>query len=130
MKWCLLLLIFLFVVFVSAYTPPSADSSIDLVLNESVAYTPPSADSSINLVFDLEIPANNTCTYVSGKWVMNCGDNCNISSLVNLGANDILINGTGTVWLSADVYTTGRVTVAGINSSNICTVKCVGGCFR
>lgn len=134
MKWYILFLIPFFAFLVSAYTPPSADSSIELVFNETAIYTPPSADSSIDLVFDLEVqqnvtPQNGSCNYTGGNWVMNCGDYCNISSPVQVGANDILINGTGIVRLTANVYSRGRITIRGVDASNKCTVKCLGGCF-
>lgn len=39
-----------------------------------------------------------SCTYSgSGNWTINLSDNCNITSSVNLGANYIIYNGTGTV---------------------------------
>lgn len=37
-----------------------------------------------------------SCTYTSGNWVVDCSDNCIISSNVNLNNNNIYLTGTGT----------------------------------
>lgn len=37
----------------------------------------------------------NSCTYTTGNWLVSCDDNCTITSDVNLGGNNIIINGTG-----------------------------------
>lgn len=130
MKWYLLFLIPLMIVFVSAYTPPNADSSIDLVFTETTSYTPPNADSSIDLVFDLETPTD-SCTYGgTGTWNINCADNCNISTITNLNNNAIIITGTGTVKLTANLINTKGVNISGIDATNRCIVTCNGGCFN
>ena len=50
-----------------------------------------------------EPPANDTCTYTSGNWNIDCADNCVISSPVNLGGNTITFTGSGTVTLNERV---------------------------
>ena len=44
-----------------------------------------------------------TCTYSSGKWSVDCSDNCSISSNVDLDANDIVLTGDGLFSVSAKV---------------------------
>lgn len=38
-----------------------------------------------------------TCTYSSGNWNIDCGDNCSLSSFTNLGGNNVFAHGSGTV---------------------------------
>ena len=44
-----------------------------------------------------------TCTYTSGNWVVDCSDNCLITSEVDVGGNDIYITGTGTFRTTANI---------------------------
>lgn len=113
----------------------TSNESINFIFNLSESYTPPNSSESIDLIFDdgttsNVTPENNTCTYSSGNWNINCGDYCNISSVVNVGNNNILINGTGIIKLTADVFSQGKISIRGVDSSNKCTVRCLGGCFK
>ena len=40
-------------------------------------------------------PANNSCTYSSGNWVINGTDNCNITGSNDLDGNDVLVQNGG-----------------------------------
>ena len=73
---------------------------------------------------------NDSCTYSgSGNHVYQCADACNITSQVDHQGNDIIFNGTGTIRLTADIINYGKVTIQGTDSTNICTVRCEGGCL-
>ena len=75
-------------------------------------------------------PSEDTCTYTSGNWVVDCSDDCVISSPVNLLGNDISITGTGTFTTSADITNFVDLLIEGTDSSNKCIVTCEGGCFK
>jgi len=46
-----------------------------------------------------------TCTYSSGNWEVDCSDNCVISSDVNVGVNNIVLSGTGSFYILANITT-------------------------
>jgi len=71
-----------------------------------------------------------TCTYTSGNWAVDCSDNCVISSPVDLGGNDISIIGTGTFTMTSDISNYGLAIIEGTDSSNKCIVTCNGGCLK
>jgi len=59
-----------------------------------------------------------------------CSDRCNVTSALNAGGFNILINGTGTFTTTANITNVGNITIKGTDSSNICEVYCLeGGCF-
>lgn len=68
----------------------------------------------------------NSCTYSgSGDWEINCADDCTISSAVDLLTNNVIITGTGTLTLTANIF---NFTYGHIGSS--CYTDCKnGGCF-
>lgn len=56
-------------------------------------------------------PANNTCTYTSGDWLIQCSDNCLISQ-TDVSNNDVRINGSGTMkWIRN--ITNANITIIG-----------------
>lgn len=60
----------------------------------------------------LGIYTPSTCTYSgSGNWYFDCSDNCLVSSITDLGGNDIITYGEGSVYLDALVYGIGRVEI-------------------
>ena len=73
---------------------------------------------------------DDTCTYSSGTWAVNCADNCTISSEVDLGGDDITIIGYGTFTTSSDIINYGDLLTKGVDSSHKCEVYCMGGCFK
>ena len=79
-----------------------------------------------------EAGVSDTCTYTSGNWAVDCSDNCEITSNVNLGGNDISIIGTGTFTMNnANITNYGNSHIKGTDSSNKCIVRCLnGGCFK
>lgn len=85
------------------------------------------------LIVEVAEPAVDTCspsTPLSADYVYECSDDCVISSNVDAGGYDILINGTGTLTMNADITNFGTVTVKGTDSTNRCKVTCQGGCFK
>ena len=82
-------------------------------------------------IFTLTTIVSDTCTYTSGDWVVNCSDNCAITSPVDVGGNDIFITGTGTFSTTEDISNYSLLHIEGTNASNICRVTCSGGgCFK
>jgi hypothetical protein len=81
--------------------------------------------------YQVQAPPADTCTYTSGNWNVNCADNCNISSNVALGGNNMTITGTGTFTTEANITQYTNLTIKGTDTSNKCIVRCFkGGCFR
>lgn len=72
------------------------------------------------------------CTYSgSGNWVVECSDNCSISSNIDLLGNNISISGTGVFRTTANITNYGDLFIEGTDSSNRCEVYCLdGGCFK
>ena len=71
-----------------------------------------------------------SCTYTSGDWVVDCSDNCVITSNEDLGGNDFIISGTGTFRLSgANITNYGRVRSDGTDSNNMCIARTENGGF-
>lgn len=52
---------------------------------------------------DDEEPANTTCNYTSSNWVVNCSENCLISSNVNLMKNNISFYNNGSFNVEANI---------------------------
>ena len=72
-----------------------------------------------------------TCTYTSGNWAIDCSDNCNITSNVDVGGNNISIIGTGLFTTTANITNYLKLLIRGTDTSNICRVRCSsGGCFK
>ncbi len=69
--------------------------------------------------------AEDSCTYSSGTWEVDCSDDCTISSGVDLGGEDIILTGSGTFKIQADIVDFGLAHV-----SQSCDIICHGGCFR
>lgn len=97
---------------VFAYTAPSFDA-VDLVLD--TGYTAPSFDS-VDLVLG-EPTSNDTCTYTSGSWNIDCGDNCVINSNVNLNGNNMEFSNSGEFRISANI-----INYASINLNSGCII--------
>lgn len=71
-----------------------------------------------------------TCIYTSGTWDVDCGQDCFISSPVDLGGNEIFITGEGTFITNASIINFTAVHIEGESGSNKCNVRCEeGGCF-
>jgi hypothetical protein len=75
--------------------------------------------------------SSDTCTYGgSGNWAINCADNCTLTTNVNLGRNNLTINGTGRFVLNANITNYNSMWITGTSSTNQCSVYCFGGnCF-
>lgn len=44
-----------------------------------------------------------SCTYTSGDWFIECSDNCLIDSNVDIGGNSLILNGTGSFNIEANI---------------------------
>lgn len=55
-----------------------------------------------------------SCTYSAGDWVVDCTDQCNITSPTSLPDNDLIINGAGEFRILADI------TIDTLRKSNSC----------
>jgi len=44
-----------------------------------------------------------SCDYVSGDWNVDCSQNCEIDTDTNIGTNDIIFTGVGTIYLNANI---------------------------
>jgi hypothetical protein len=74
---------------------------------------------------------NGSCAYTGGNWIINCSAYCNITSNVNVLGNNISIIGVGTFVTSANISNYLNLHIEGMNSTNICRVRCInGGCFK
>jgi len=69
----------------------------------------------------------NTCTYSSGDWNMNCGDNCIISSNVRATFNisNFTMSGAGRIILNANISNFSYYKIIGG-----CNVTCNTGCIK
>lgn len=91
------------------------NNSVTFEFNFSTtAYT--TYNNSVTSVFELydNVTAPNvtdSCTYTSGNWNVKCSDACNITTAVALGNNNITFNGTGTVFIGANISGWKRVDV-------------------
>ena len=83
-------------------------------------------NSTFNVRYIPTPPPEDSCTYVSGNWEIDCGDMCSIETAVNLNGNSIIITGSGMVILNADIYNYASVE----NRGTYCGVECHNGCFK
>jgi parallel beta-helix repeat protein/surface protein len=74
---------------------------------------------------------NGSCAYTGGNWIINCSAYCNVTSNVNVLGNNISIIGVGIFVTSANISNYLNLHIEGMNSTNICRVRCLnGGCFK
>jgi hypothetical protein len=72
-----------------------------------------------------------TCDYISGNWTIDCSENCEIISNVDVGGNNISIIGTGVFVTAANITNYNHLLIQGTDINNKCTVRCLnGGCFK
>lgn len=76
--------------------------------------------------FDTTI-ITDTCTYVSGDWVVECSDNCVITSDFDIEGNDIIITGSGLFIVDGvDIFNYGKRF-----SESSCTIRYINeGSFK
>ena len=75
-----------------------------------------------NQVLIKEAGPSDSCTYTSGDWNVDCSDNCDITSNVDLGGNALTITGTGTFLAEANITGCGSHFEQGTDSNNMCVV--------
>ena len=82
--------------------------------------------------YQVQAAPADSCTYGgSGNWNVDCAHNCNITSNVALGGNNLTITGTGTFTTEANITNYKNVTIRGTDTLNKCIVRCFkGGCFK
>jgi len=51
--------------------------------------------------------STDSCTYTSGNWVVNCSDNCDITSDVDIGSNTLILDGIGYFYVNANITSGG-----------------------
>lgn len=112
---------------VNVTVPDIVDGTYDLFINATYDGTTYSETETSAVIYG---EAADSCTYSSGDWVVDCSDNCAITSPVDVGGNDIYITGTGTFETDSDITNYGKLVLAGTDSSNRCVVSCNGGCFK
>lgn len=94
------------------YTQDGPDMYFD---NFTIQYTPPSGP-----------PPEDTCTYDSGDWNIDCSDNCVIDSANNLGTNNVYAYGSGSVTITG----TGSIEFTTGSFYASCNIYCYNdGCF-
>ena len=82
-------------------------------------------------IIALSAPYNTSCNYTgAGDWRINCSDNCEVSSVVNVGGYDVIINGTGIIKVRADIYNIRNILTYGTSTTSRCEIYCIGGCFK
>jgi hypothetical protein len=122
------------------FTATPSDADVTKVLNDSVGI-------SIGYIWYLTDDAGNlnvtdtfvvittsavadSCSYTSSNWFIECSDFCNISSNVDVLGNNVTVNGTGELTLTANIINYTRRLFLGQDSSNICTIRGFGGWFQ
>ena len=78
-------------------------------------YNPAGVGGTGIVIIRSEVVATDTCTYSSGDWVVECSDDCEIESEVDLGGNDLILIGTGTFNVRADIINFGETVLHGTN---------------
>lgn len=81
-------------------------------------------DTSLN--FTAPAPPD-SCTYVSGDWIIDTADNCEVDTATDVGGNDIFISGNGEVTFRARVVNFGRI-IVNAGATLICRITGTG-CF-
>jgi len=78
----------------NTYVVQATDAD-DIITISAKAYdgTDYSEEYSENIT--ITTTTTDSCTYSSGEWFVECSDNCTISSPVDLGGENITLNGTG-----------------------------------
>ncbi len=112
---------------VYAYTPvPYFSANLTLTAD----YTPVPYFSANLTLGEAITDSCSPSSPLSADHIFECRDRCNITSEIDAGGNNILINGTGTFTTTVNITNVGDVTMIGEDSSNICEVYCLeGGCF-
>jgi len=57
-----------------------------------------------------EAPPEDTCTYDTGTWIVDCSDNCDIEDVTDMGGEDLIFTGTGTFAVNANIENIGDIT--------------------
>ncbi|MFA5133012.1 MAG: hypothetical protein WC444_06825 [Candidatus Paceibacterota bacterium] len=56
-----------------------------------------------------------SCTYSSGAWNIKAGDICTLNTNIDVLGNSVLVNGSGSVTLTADLYNISKFEIYGTN---------------
>ena len=113
------LILLLVIPMIFSYTPPNINS---INITMCADYTPPNINS-INITLDTENDCLiDSCTYSFGNWIINCEDNCTITTNVNGDGSNFSANGVGFFSIQANIsgfrlYHFGKG----------CNARCLGG---
>ncbi|MHA1302300.1 MAG: CBM96 family carbohydrate-binding protein [Candidatus Heimdallarchaeaceae archaeon] len=80
----------------------------------------------LNITYS-EAPPEDTCTYSSGNWLIECSDMCNLSTNTDVLGNNILFNGTGYTTITANISNFSHVQIKGQDGANKCIVHIESG---
>lgn len=63
-------------------------------------------------VFNYSSVAADTCTYTTGNWNVDCSDNCDITTVTDLGGNDLIFTGSGIFRVNANINNVGKISLS------------------
>ena len=93
----------------TSYTAPTYNS-INFTLCSD--YTAPTYNSINFTLGESDSCITDTCTYTSGDWEIECSDNCTIETQVLIDGNDLVFNGTGFFYASANITNWGNLNLS------------------
>jgi hypothetical protein len=72
-------------------------------------------------------PSGNTCdcSSIQAGTTVDCTENCSVDSTCDASGQNILLSGSGSISVTANITNHGNVTL-----QNNCNVTCIGGCFK
>lgn len=103
-------------------TIPCAESNGEyknLSITAGTSFTTLSNTKS-DAVFYQSHPSCDSCTYDSGDWTVQCSDTCSIATNSDLTGNDLIFNGSGKVYLNANITNIGKL--YGTNNQLVCSL--------
>lgn len=65
-----------------------------------------------NITYDLFSVEEDTCTYSSGDWNIDCGDNCTINSDVDVSGNNLVFTNVGQFTLNATIRNYNQIIIS------------------
>jgi len=76
-----------------------------------------------------EVVPSDSCTYSgSGDWEVVCGDNCSITTEVDLDGNDLIVLGEGIFNVTGNLTNFNDIKITGNSTTEQCTMLCTDGC--
>lgn len=81
----------------------------NVTINDGVNDSAPVESNYLQIV---NVCVTDTCTYSSGNWNLNCADNCQITSNVNVGNNNIYFTNAGNFYIKANISRYGLIDIS------------------